>query len=264
MLTLGTRGLPATSSQLENALREGLAPFQAPKLAVEITGDFPRLDGLRIDLSGGRLPSALPPNRTSQGSVRQELSVEALDLRAQPLLYENARAHVEMHASGVQLQLRGGEGNEPAMLDLAGAKAGEFIFDIAHAELEALIKTIAQQAAQAHGVTIQRTNLQVESTGARSVKFRADVQAQKLFMQTTLTLRGALAVDDTLEARLSDLSCSGTGVIGSLASNFLQPYMLKLQGRAFPLASFALRGLRVRDVTLGAGDPLRVSATFGS
>lgn len=263
MLPLGTNGLPSSRSELEAALRSGLALFHSPNLLVEVAGEFPSLGKIAIDLSGGTVPAALPANG-SNGGARQELSVDALELAASPLLYGNARASVRLDAGGVRLALRGGDAGHPAGLDLAGAQTGEFRLEIARADLEEMIRAIAQEAARPHGVTIQRASLHTESIGPRSVKFCADVLAQKLFMHTALTLRGVLTVDDALDARLSELNCSGGGIIGSLASEFFKPYIARLEKRPFPLASYALRGVRVRDLSLEAGEPLRVRASFGS
>lgn len=263
MLTLGTRGLPASRAELELAVREGLALFRSPKLSVEVTGEFPALEKISLDLSGGAVPQTIPASDEAGENVR-ELSVGTFDLKAHPLFFETARAQVRLSASDVRLVLRGGKGTRPALLDLASARTGDFVFEIARAELETVILVMAQRAARPHGVTIERTTLNVESTGPRSVRFCADVLAQKLFMHTALTLRGTLTVDDALDAKLSGLQCSGGGIIGSLASNFLQPYITQIESRPIPLASFALRGVRVRDVSLETGEPLRVRASFGS
>lgn len=265
MLTLKTGVPPGSRAELECALRGALDAFHAPNLRVETAGEFPALTKLFIDLSGGAVPEALPPRPAVDGA-RSEFDVESLELLAEGITFQGSRATVRLEASGVRLALAGASPGEDAAatLDLAGARTGELAIEMSQREIEKAILALAQSAAREHGVSIERTALKTESTGPRSVKFCADVLARKLFMHTAITLRGELSVDGNLDARLTGLTCSGGGIIGQLASNFLQPHIAKLERQVFPLASFALRGVRVRDIALEAGEPLRVRAAFGT
>jgi hypothetical protein len=263
MFRLGnTVGLPASRADFENALREGFAIFRAPNLRVEVAGEFPNFERVAVDLSGGIIPSSPPPSAKSAGMQGKILSAGKLDLLAQPVRFEGGNIRAELHASEVRMSLASGA-DGGASLEITGAASGEFLLEIARADLETIICAMAQNAAKAQGVSIERVKLSTTSTGPRSVRFSADVIAQKMFMQTAVNLSGSLSVDDQLNARLSDLNFSGGGIIGSLACNFLKPYITKIDGQIFPLAAFTLGSIRVCELTLEAGDPLRIQATFG-
>lgn len=254
--------LPASRTEFENALREGFAIFRAPNLRAEVAGEFPNFERIAIDLSGGSIPFSPPPLQSAGGMQGKTLCAGKLDLLAQPVRFENGDIRAELHAREVRMSLASGT-SDGASLEITDAASGEFLLEIARADLETIILAVAQKAAKAQGVSIERVKLSTTSTGPRSVRFNADVIAQKMFMQTAVNLSGALAVDDQLNARLSDLNCSGGGIIGSLACNFLKPYITQMDGRIFPLAAFTLGSIRVRELTLEAGDPLRIQATFG-
>jgi len=264
MLPLGTRGLPVTRADLENALREGLRFFQSADLRAQVTGEFPDFEKIAIDLSGGAAPTTPPraTKSTAKKSQQKKLSAQKLELTATPLFFENAQLHLRLHAEDVQMILRGGA-DEFSSLEITGAQSGELTLKTSRAEMESLIRALAQRAAQSQGVTVSRAKLSVTSTGPRSVEFTTEIIAQKLFMQTAISFSGALAIDEKLDARLSNLKCSGGGIIGSLACSFLQTYIAQIEGKNFPLAAFSLGDVRVQDVELKPGDPLQVRATFG-
>lgn len=268
MFPLGSRGsLPASGAEFENALRDGLGIFRAPNLRVEVVGDFPNFSRIAIDLSGGVAPFP-PPEAKAKGTKTTTLSIGEFELGAQPLRIESGQVQVQvqLRASDARMLLRdGGGGANPASLEIAGVRSGEFLLQTTREELARIISAVASQAASAQGVAVKRTQLSLTSTGPRSLRFTAEVLAQKSFMQTAIKLSGALAVDDQLNARLSDLDCSGGGIIGTLACNFLKPYVTRFEGEVFPLAAFGLGDARVRELTLDAeGDPLRIQARFGS
>jgi hypothetical protein len=267
MLPLGNHGIPKNRDEFERALRDGFAIFHPPDLRLEVRGEFPRFERVAVDFSGGTTPASPPEHAPSADGEQASLDIGEMELTALPFLVETGRVHLRLRASDVAMLMRGGGDSEAAAIELKAARSGEFTLETSRAELERIICAIAGRAARAQGVTIERTVLKLESTGPRSVKFCADVLAQKLFMHTAITLRGALSVDDQLNARLTEMDCSGGGIIGSLACGFLQPYIARLTRDAFPLAAFELGDVRVRDVALEVneqGESVRVRAGFGN
>jgi hypothetical protein len=79
-----------------------------------------------------------------------------------------------------------------------------------------------------------------------------------------LALTGRFTIDEQLNARLSDLSLDGDGMILKLAGSYARPHLDRLEGRVFPLLAFTPGGLALRDVKLTAGENLMVSARFGA
>ena len=83
-------------------------------------------------------------------------------------------------------------------------------------------------------------------------------------MSATLALTGRLAVDDALNATLSNLALDGDAMILKLAGSFARPHMDRLEGRVFPLLAFTPAGLKLHDVQMTIGESLQVQAKFGT
>jgi hypothetical protein len=96
------------------------------------------------------------------------------------------------------------------------------------------------------------------------VSFRAEVTAKVFVMTAALALTGRIAIDDALNAKISDLKLDGDGMILKLAGSFAKPHLDRLEGRVFPLLAFAPGGLNLRNVEITAGERLRVHAVFGA
>ncbi len=259
MLPLGGEVFPKAGAELEDALRAGLAIFRAPELRVKVRGEWPALDEIALDLSGGHAPGKPMASGVAGDGVK--ISARELSLLAKPLHYENAAVEIEIRVRDAQLEFQGGAQNS---LAITAAESGEVRVKMARAELERLIQTLAGRAAAEHGVTIERTNLRVNSAGPRAADFMGEVIAQKLFMKTVVRVLGRLEIDERLNARLSNLRCEGSGMIGGLACGFLKPHIARFENRTMALAEFALGDLRVLDVALSADEPLCVHAKIGA
>jgi hypothetical protein len=91
------------------------------------------------------------------------------------------------------------------------------------------------------------------------------VKAKKMIMSGVINVKGRLDLDDELNATVSGLSASGEGVIGTMASGFLQNKLKAYEGKKFPLMAFSLGDTTLRDLNISAkGANLQVSASFGS
>ena len=77
-------------------------------------------------------------------------------------------------------------------------------------------------------------------------------------MSAALRITGAVDLDDELNARISELDCTGDGAIASVACGILKPQLQQLNGRVFPLMSLPLGEVRLRDVRIMAGEKLSV------
>jgi hypothetical protein len=123
---------------------------------------------------------------------------------------------------------------------------------------------VAGAAAREQGVTITDVEIRLASAGKRSVAADVRVNAKKAFVKGTVLLTGRADVDDDLNATLSDLSCTGDGMIGNLAAGFLKPHLAKYNGKQFPLMTFSLGDVTLRDLKVDTRSGLHVTARFGS
>lgn len=260
MFPLGGQDFPKNNEQLEAALRDGLSAWGAPSLQVEVRGPWPALQRLVIDLSGAQVPEFTPP--AAADAEEEIITAQEVELIADDLRYETARLNLRAQAQDVPLRFVCDRGNE-RRLDIIGAAGGEVTITMKKSELERLVQVLAGRAAQPHGVEIERTSLSVSGVDARTMDFSSEIVAQKMFMKTVLRLQGRLEIDQKLNVVFSGLHCQGAGLMGTLACNFLQPYLRRVEDQPFALAALAPGGLRWQDVALEAGEPLRVMARLG-
>lgn len=259
MLPLGGQDFPKHTEELETALCDGLSVFGAPNLTVEVRGEWPALQRIAIDLSGAQVPKAAP---RMDGEKQGSLEAREVELIASALRYENASMDVQLRARDVQLSFVRGPQNQ-RMLAITGAAHGEVTIAMKKSDLELLVGLIAARAARPHGVGIAGTTLSLTAAGPRAVNFTGEILAQKMFMKTVLRLTGRLEIEENLTATLSGLHCSGAGLMGTLACNFLQPYLREFESKPL-LAALDLSGLRLADAALDAGGPLRLTARLAA
>ena len=124
--------------------------------------------------------------------------------------------------------------------------------------------TRALAAAAVQGVTIENVRIALQTRDDRALEVVVQVRAKKLFLSAKVRLSGGVAIDEQLNARLSGLTCTGEGALGSLACGFLTPHLQRFDGREFSLLALPLGEVKLRNVRVAAGDELRVSAQFGS
>jgi hypothetical protein len=265
MFPLSGKTFPTSNQELIQAMQGALAQLlelPAGRSPVVIRGGaFPAIAEVTIDLSGARLRDAVAPARAaSQG--KPGITVGRLEVIARPIYYQQSRADFSMTAGELALDFaRSAEGD--AMLVLRDAGQGEVRASIAKADLQAALLSAASEAAKQQGVTIQDLQLDLHTAGPRSLSVEARVKAKKMFMSGTIVVRGKADVDDNLVATLSDLSCRGEGVVGTMAASFIQDHLKKVQGRTFPLMAFSLGEVTLRNLEISAGDQIAIAASFG-
>ncbi len=149
-------------------------------------------------------------------------------------------------------------------LEPVSATSGNVSVEATREALESFLHSFAVGAAKKQGFEVKKTRLDCTQEGPRAVSFRAEGTAKVFVMSASLALTGKLAIDDELNAKLSNLALDGDGMILKLAGSYAKPHLDKLEGRAFPLMAFTAGGLRLHDVELTAGNSLRVQAKFGA
>jgi hypothetical protein len=78
-----------------------------------------------------------------------------------------------------------------------------------------------------------------------------------------INIKGKADVDDNLVATLSDLACTGEGMIGGMAAGFLQGKLTSYDGKKFPLMAFSLGDVALRDLKISTKGAIQLSAAFG-
>jgi hypothetical protein len=269
MFPLSGRGFPDSPDALAEAIRGALADvFDIGDDAVRVTaapaGGFPRVRELSITLDDTAIDATNPPPKPAPAGQRQPgIEVDRLHVSGKRLRYEDSKLDIALDAKDVKLDFAKDKKGRP-LLVLSDAADGHAEAKISKADLRALVMSAASAAAKQQGVTVKDIELDLRSDGPRSVELEARVEAKKAFVSGVVRLAGRADVDDELNATLSDLSCTGEGMIGKMASGFLQAKLQEFNGRSFPLMAFSLGDVTLRDLKVDAKAGLHVKATFGS
>jgi len=262
MLPLSAESTPTTPAELTEALRRGFKDLGLEPRQLDLQGEtLLQIPSLRIDLSESRLTREFRSPNLDAGSD-QDVNIDQFDLLGAPLYFEGAPAELRLSASGVKAGMQVTDGH--GWLVPVSAASGHVSVEATREALESFLHSFAVVTAKKQGFEVKKTRLDFTQEGPRAVSFRAEVTAKVFVMSASLALTGKLAIDDDLNAKLSNLALEGDGMILKLAGSYAKPHLDKLEGRAFPLMAFTAGGLRLHDVELTAGKSLRVQAKFGA
>jgi hypothetical protein len=225
-------------------------------------GEYPALEGLRVDLTGAQADMTRRPVPPAAGETGAMVTVRELRIAGRPIQVENARVTLELSAADVRLRYARGEGG--LWLVPLGVAEGRIVVEIPRGDLEALILAHAREAGKAQGANATKLDLKLDLQGPRSIAVEALVTAKKTLLTGTVRLTGRLDIDEGLAARISSLDCVGQGVVGSVAAAAIKPKLKRAEGRTMSLGALAFAGLRPRDVRAESVDPLRIVGSFGS
>lgn len=229
-----------------------------------MTGEFPRLEEVRIDLTGAIVdPDRPPPDPRSVGNREPAVEVGKLEVAGRPLYIRASAAELELTARNVGFDYAR-ENSGALLLMVRTAADGHVRIRILHRELNKLLFAAAEEAAARQGVKITETDLTLSQLDERSLHVIVRVKAKKLVVKATVRIEGRLTIDDDLVARLSGLSCEGEGVLGSLACGAIRPHLHQVEKRPLPLAAFSLGDVRLHDLRISVGEALEITAKFGT
>ena len=265
MFPLYTKKFPKTAIDLAELLNDSLKRVfsnAANPVTIRDTA-YPELDEVRITLDGAELRRDPPRPPVLKGASLPALRLAQLHINGSDLVIGPAIADLRLGARDVRLdQAQDAKGE--LILVLRSAADGEVEITADKDVIEDAIAAVAKSEAGKHGVAIDQVRLSVQPRGERSIDAEVQLRAKKLFFTTVIRIAAKLDLDDDLNAKLSGLTCSGEGAIGSMACGFLAPHLDKLNGQTFALMALPLGEVRLRDVRLSAADKLSVTAQFGA
>lgn len=266
MFPLSGRDFPQTAGALCAAIEGALCDvlkFPKGSAPVTVSGKFPELKQVKIDLSGAQVSINEPPPQPKPRGKRQPgVTVDQLQVTGHPIIYEKSRADLDVNARGLTFDYAHDQQGD-AMLVLTDAKEGHVEVKVGKDDIQSMLTSVASAAAKQQGVTIQDLQANLESDGPRSIAADVRVKAKKLVMSGTVHIKGKADVDDEMVATLSDLSCTGEGVIGSMAAAFLQGKLKSYNGKRIALMAFSLGDVALRDLKISMGKTIHVTARFG-
>ncbi len=266
MFPLAGKEFPTSSDELASSIEDALAEvFTLPKkCGVTVDGaKFPALKTVKINLSGATVSATEPPPKPKPTGKREPgVRVEKLDITGHPIQYEQTKLNLKVTGSGLVFDFARDKKGKP-LLVLAEAEDGKVEAKITKKDIETLLMEAAGVAAKQQGITIQGLDLNLKSDGPRSVAAVVRVKAKKMLMSGTIVITGKLDIDDDLNATVSDLNCTGEGMVGTLAAGVVKAKIERYDGTTIPLMAFSLGDVALRDLKIKVKDSVEVSAAFG-
>lgn len=267
MFPLSSTSFPASVEELISGIRGGLSEVLTlpnPDMAVRVEGGtWPALDRMTIDLNDATIRLTQPPAKPKPNDDRQKgITVNQLQVQGHPIRYGRSAGELDLSASSVALDFAHDESGK-ALLLLGDATDGRVEMKINKSDLQAALTDAATAAAKPHGVSVQDLQLNLSSDGPRSLAGELRVKAKKMVMSGVVLLRGRIDIDDSLVATLSNLACSGEGMIGSMAAAMVNTKLKSYEGKRVPLTALALGDTTLRDLNIAAGQVVSVTANFG-
>jgi hypothetical protein len=270
MLLLPGREKIESRSQLCAAILAGINHcfvLDTVRECVEVQGELPDLDLLRINLSSARLLEGDTPLPTpgSETANRQPVAIATrMEMVGEPVrVTENACVNFQLCASGARFEAVTDE-NGTRWLAIADVDTGNAQVDVERKAIEGLFLRGARLAAQSYGLEIEQADITLCSSQDRSVGFEVQTVVRRNRLHAAISIAGDLSLDEKLNAEFSGLTCHGKGAIGKLASALIKRHLSDLQSNRFPLLGFNFSGLRMREmnVEVGVEGSLHVKAIF--
>ena len=268
MFPLAGKSFPETPDELVTAIRGALTqvltlPKNGSPVAVE-GGKFPKVKKLTIDLSGASVSAAEPPPKPRPTGKREAgIEVDQLEVLGQPIKYEQNKLDLALKARGVKFDYGRDKKGQP-LLVLSDARDGHVEAKISKADIEALARTAAEMAGKQQGIKIEGLELTLTSNGPRSLAADARVKAKKMMVSGVIHIKGKVDVDDELNATVWGLECRGEGMVGTMVAGVVQGKLKPYEGKVFPLMTFSLGDVALRDLKIDVKKDVQVAAEFGS
>ena len=226
-----------------------------------ITGDFPNIDLLRIDLSEASLKGNYKPHQFKKPSKPQTaLFVKQFEHVARPLRYQDGPMEWHIAAKDAELSLiRDGD---QSSLVLTSAAEGSFEFSMKLSDIKPMIMAGAKEHATG-GFSVKDVTFDARCEGERSLVVDMKVDATWLLVPANFHLAGRIDIDEAFNVHLSGLRCDGENFGGILLAGFIDDAMQKHNGKVMPLAAWPGNKIRLSGAQIQLDDHIRIKAGFG-
>ena len=257
---LGAGDFPTDNATLHAALGRAISQLGADPKGVVLEGTFPSLAAIRMDLTGARFDLKVRPSATRSSETRAFHS-SVVEITATPARLETLPIDLVLRAKNCAFDCNTARDGTRSIA-LQECSAGEIELNAAIAGIEAALFAVAQEAAAEHGAEIQSVRVAIQSETPRRVAVTATAVAKAMFLTATLTIHGWLEIDDEFNATLSDLACTGDGMLSNLAAGYLRPRLAQFDARRFSIASLLAGNVAPTHIVLDAAPALRLRASF--
>lgn len=254
----------AFAAAMDQGYRRSLALPEDHPIVQTSGGTYPDVESIRIDFCD----AVVDAHKESRRPSDKHLALHALDAGRLEVLghrmsVEGATVSIGLEATRATLLFTRDKKDRP-LLVLNDAKNGRMTFETSSRDVERLLLAAARKGAGAYGLSVDATRLKMTVDDGRTVRIDLKLSARVGFVPAGLRFRARVDIDDRLDARMTQLSCTGDEILGPLISGLIQPFLKKYEGKTRPLMNFPATAMRLRDIHIDADQTIRVSAEFGS
>jgi hypothetical protein len=228
--------------------------------AITVSGDFPHLDLLRIDLTNATLKQDFRPKQFKKPSApKATVYTKQFEYIAQPIRYHDGPMEMLIQARDAELSvIRDGE---KTSLVITSAAEGSFEFSMKVADIKPMLMAGAKEHSTG-GFSVRDVIFDAKSDNPRSLAVNLTVQATWLFVPADFHLTGRVDIDDNFNVRLSGLRCEGENLGGVLLAGFIDEQMQKHNGKVMPLAAWPGNKLHLSAAHIEIDDHIRIKGGF--
>lgn len=259
----GQKQLKSATDLLAGLIQGYRSRLELPKDhdAVTVSGEFPHLDLLRVDLTDATLKRDFRPHQFKKPtSPKATAYAKKFEYVAQPIRYHDGPMEMLIQASDAELSvIRDGE---KTTLVVTNASEGSFEFSMKVADIKPMLMAGAKEHATG-GFNIRDLTFDAKSDSPRSLSVDLKVQATWLFVPADFHVAGRVDIDDYFNVRLSGLRCDGENLGGVLIAGFIDDQMQKHNGKVMPLAAWPGNKLRLNAAHIEVDDHIRIKGGFG-
>jgi len=266
---LDTAGLPQNRETLIDSIRAGLSgrlvlPEDRDVVIAE-GGNYPMLKRLVVDLTGAQINTGTKvPKLKPKGPIQSGVFAQEFEFKAQPVNIDGAKIDLNIVAQQVQLGLQRDSDNRPILI-VAAAREGHVDCETTNQDLSAIFKASANERGKKFFLTVQKAKIQLLSDNAHNLKADLKLASRLAVVPISLHFTARVDVDGAGNARLSNLTCDGDDVAGTLITGFIRPALNDYNNKTMPLIAFPTDKIRLHDVRVQVeGDAIRIAAAFGS
>jgi hypothetical protein len=259
--------MPDTKQELLEEITNGLrGRVDIPRGTWPVTamGRFPKFDNFTVDLtdagidSGRKLPKLKP-----RGPIEPGVRATKFRFMAEPMRVDGAKINLDVQARDVVLGLQRDKGRP--ILVFSEARDGTVTCETTNKDLSQIFKASANFRGKDFGLSVQKAKLLLTSENAHQISADLKLNCSLLIVPMALHFTARVDVNSAGIAHLSNLTCDGDDVGGSLIVNFIRPALKDYNNQTIPLIAFPTDKIRLHDVRVNIdGDDVRIAAAFGN
>jgi len=165
-------------------------------------------------------------------------------------------------ANDATMALERDKTGRPVMM-LEDARSGRLSFVVKISDVENLMLADAQEGLGHFGVDVDDIWLNVVAETPRQVSVTLHIAMEIALVPAGITFKAHIAVDNAMNAKVTNMTLEGDDVLGPLVADFMRPKIVQHNNETRPLVAFPMGKIKLHDISMKVDDSLRLEAAFG-